>query len=199
MRKVATFQLFLYHKIMKSILVLLAEVSGLLIVFALFLFILNYFNVIKLPNPFYKATKPAANTQNFTPASFKTQAVDAQIQKYKSYAVRFSKPQAQTNPDDFVSDAVFAGYAGQTIQVVTKEGVLNLNFDQTTIFQKLPDNSGRPVTSSSSGTALIMIKYATAQDFFKNVTLGSVIQVLYSKSNLKATQVNYIEASHPVL
>lgn len=35
---------------MKTILILLAEVSGLLIIFVLFLFVLNYFKIITLPN-----------------------------------------------------------------------------------------------------------------------------------------------------
>jgi hypothetical protein len=210
--KVAKLQLFLYHKFMKTVLVLLAEISGLLIIFVLFLLVLSYFKIITFPNFLPQnttsTTQPINPTaiqninQNTIPVSFvklANQAPDTQIQKYISYATKFSKPTAQANPNDYVSDAVFSGYDSKTIQVVTKEGVLNLSFDPNTLFQKQPDPKTVTNNATNSGALLKPIAYATAADFFKDVQLSNVIQIYFSKPNLKATQVNYIESIKPIL
>ena len=196
---------------MRTALVLLAEISGLLIIFVLFLLVLGYFKIITLPNFLPQNTtsttqpiNPAAMqniNHNTIPVSFvklANQAPDAQIQKYISYATRFSKPTIQANPNDYVSDAVFSGYDSKTIQVVTKEAILNLSFDQNTLFQKQPDPKTVTSNATASGILPKPINYTTFADFSKNVQLGSVIQIYFSKPNLKATQVNYIESIKPI-
>jgi hypothetical protein len=141
----------------------------------------------------------ALNTnQNSTPESFTkltNEASDAQIKKYRAYAARFSKPQVQTNPNSYVSETIFSGYDKQTIQVVTNEGVLNLSFDATTLFQKYAASEHKPNTQG----VVSPTPYSSAQDFFKNVVFGSVLHVFFSKPELKAIQVNYIESIQPVL
>ncbi len=114
------------------------------------------------------------------------------MQAYLAYAVRFTKPSQSVTSNDYTSAGVFSGYDSKTIQVVTKDGVLNLNFDQNTLFQKY---SAPP----SNGTGVIAPSSSSSTDFFKNVAFGSVIQVFYSKADLKATQVNYSELTKPVL
>jgi hypothetical protein len=183
-------------------------VTGLVVVFVVFLLILNYFKIISLSNfsPKTTTTMPvninvANNNQNSTPVSFtklQNQASDTQMKKYQAFAAGFSKPTAQEKSTDYVSDAVFSGYDSRTIQVVTNEGVLNLNFDQNTLFQKYPNPQNQINNATASGMLPKPIKYAQG-DFFKNVSFGSVLQVFFSKPNLKATQVNYIESIKPVL
>jgi hypothetical protein len=194
-----------------SFALLALEILGLIAVFIVFLLILNHFKIISLSNFYSKSVTPTltpvssgiTNTnQSSAPANFaklQNQASDTQIKKYQNYAVRFSKPTAQANPNDYVSDAVFSGYDSKTIQVVTVEGILNLSFDQNTLFQKLPKTPAKTNNASSAGTALIMTKYNSPQEFFKNAAFGSVIQVFYSKTDYKTTQVNYIEYIKPIL
>jgi hypothetical protein len=183
-------------------------ITGLVVVFVVFLLILNYFKIISLPNLLSKTTTTAPvntnvvnNNQNSTPVSFtklQNQASDTQMKKYQAFAAGFSKPTAQEKSTDYVSDAILSGYDSQTIQVVTNEGVLNLNFDQNTLFQKYPDPQDQANNATASGMLPKPIKYAQG-DFFKNVTFGSILQVFFSKPNLKATQVNYIESIKPIL
>jgi hypothetical protein len=191
---------------LKDALVLLVEIAALLVVFVLFLLVLSYFKIITLPNflpnSITSNTAPSNSAvvnntnQNTIPVSFvklANQAPDAQIQKYEAFATKFSKPTAQANPNDYVSDAVFSGYDSKTIQVVTKEGVLNLSFDANTLFQKY-------AARQTNAPGLIgPTAYVSVQDFSKNVVFGSTVQIWYSKPGLKTTQVNYAEAIKPIL
>jgi hypothetical protein len=195
---------------MKTILILLAEISGLLIIFVLFLFVLNYFKIITLPNFLPKTTAPAAiytnpgttTNQASTPVSFTkltNQAPDAQIKKYQARASLFSKPTPQTNPNDFISDAILSAYDTQSVQVVTADGILNLHFDQNTIFEKQPNPTSIKTSTMSAGVLPIPIPFASSQEFFKNVAFGSIMQIFYSKSDLKITKASYIESIQPIL
>lgn len=195
---------------LKDALVLLFEITVLLIIFAIFLLTLSYFKIISLPNFSPKVTTlttaPSSSTvvstnQTFIPANsakLQNQASDAQMKKYQEYAAGFTKPQIQTDSNTYTSDAIFSGYDSQTIQVVTKDGILNLSFNQNTLFQKQPHVTQSENGSESSGLIPIAIKYSS-QDFLKNVVLGSTLQVYFSRPNLKATQVNYFESAQPVL
>jgi hypothetical protein len=197
------------HGKLKIALVLFAEVGGLLAVFLIFLFVLGYFKIITLPNLYLKTatTTPinsavVNNNQNSAPVSFAkltNQASDNQIVKYQTYAAGLSKPQIQTNPNDYASDAIFSGYNNRTIQVVTSEGVLNLSFDQNTLFQKYPKPVNQTGSSQSSGMLFKPIKYSSSYVFFGKVVFGSTLQIEFSKPNLKAIQVNYVESIQPVL
>ncbi len=93
-----------------------------------------------------------------------------------------------------ISDAVFSGYDAHTIQVVTSDGVLNLSFDQTTLFQKYAAIK-QPITNGPVGPT----PYASSQDFFNNVSFGSTLLVFYSKTNLTVSQASYIESIKPIL
>jgi hypothetical protein len=209
------------HEKLKDALVLLAEVAGLLVVFIVFLLFLNFFNILSLstiyPNQlgFLPHLSQSTNTNSTTNSTTQTQpqgavpnnqspvlanfaklqnqASDNQMQKYQAYATRFSKPTVQTNPNDYISDAVFSGYDSKTIQVVTKEGVLNLSFDANTLFQKYA------ARQTNADGLISPTAYVSVQDFSKNVVFGSTVQIWYSKPNLKATQVNYAEAIKPIL
>lgn len=195
---------------MKIALILVAEVAGLLAVFLLFLLVLGYFKVITLPNFLPQNTPSTAigtnseianNNPNSAPVSFaklRSQAADSEMQKYRAYADTLSKPTAQANPNDFVSDAVFSGYDSKTVQVITKEGILNLGFDQNTLFQKQPIPQLQTNTTIQSGAMPNAIAYSSSADFFRNVVFGSTVQISFSKPNLKVTQVNYIEAIQPI-
>lgn len=197
---------------MKNVLVLAGEITGLLLVFLLILLILGYFKIITLPN-FLPNTPTSTtksvnlgtvnNTQTSVPVNFAkltNQAPDAQIQKYQNRAAGFSKPTAQANPNDYISDAILSGFDNQTIQVVTKDGVLNLSFNAATLFQKYPRTANaNNIGTKSAGAILKPIQYTTSGDFFKDAVLGSVLQVFFSKPNLRATQVNYVESVQPIL
>jgi len=224
-KKVAILQLFPYHKLMneklKDALVLVLEVAGLLVVFIALLLFLNFFNVLSLstiyPNqfgflPHLNQTITSSTVENqptgavpsnqSSLANFvklQNQASNKQIAIYQAYAARFSKPTAQTNPNDYVSDAIFAGYDNKTIQVVTKDGVLNLGFDTSTLFQKQPNPSTQTNSATNSGLLPKALPYVSSADFFKYVVFGSILQVTYSKPDLKVTQVNFIESIKPVL
>jgi len=206
-----TFSAISYDKFMhgklKTALILLTEISGLLIIFLLVLLTLNFFRIISLPNPFStslistttqshsKIININQSSQAPNPTSVQKQATEGQIAKYQVYASRFNKLQAQTSPNDFVADAIFSGYDSQTIQVITADGPLTLFFNQTTRFQKQQD----PKISSSqnNGAPPEPAPYTTSADFFKNVVYGSIIQVIFTKPDLKAIQINYFGSIKP--
>jgi len=194
-----------------TVILLLLEILGLVAVFIVFLLILNFFNIISLSNFYSKSVAPTptpvnsriTNTnQSSAPANFAkltNQVSDTQIKKYTDSAASFNKPTAQKNPNDYVLDAIFSGYDARAIQVVTSDGILNLNFDQNTLFQKQPNPQTQTNNATQSGTLLKAIAYISPEDFFKNVSFGSVLQVFFSKPYLKTTQVNYIESIKPIL
>jgi hypothetical protein len=206
---------------LKDALILFAEIAGFLAVFVVFLLILNFFNLLSLsgmyPNqlgflprqqsnstqgkPLLPSPTPINNNQS-VPASFaklQNQALDSQMKKYQTYAALLSNPTVQANPNDYVSDGVLSGYDARTIQVVIKRGVLNLSFDQNTLFQKQPAPQTQANGTAQSGTLPRAIAYTSPKDFFKNVSFGRVLQVYFSRPDLKATQVNYIESIKLVL
>jgi len=194
---------------------LVYEILGLTILFFVFWGVLNYFSIISLNSinpilfgwlPHLNQTTgiklanqtPVTNNQSPAPANFaklQNQASNTQMQKYISYATGFSEPAKDPNSNNYVSNGVFSGYDNQTVQVVTKDGTLNLSFDTNTLFQNYPASAHQPNTNGLVGPT----SYTSAQDFFKNVSFGSVVLIFYSKSNLKAAQVNYIESVKPVL
>ncbi len=188
---------------LRTALILFAEIAVLLAAFLLFLLVLGYFKVIALPNFSPKAaipttapinTKAVNSNQNSTPVSFtklQHQASPVQIKSYMGFAAGFNEPTKNASPSSYASNGVFSGYDSRTIQVVTKDGVLNLSFDANTLFQKY-------ATRKSNADGLVKPTSYTSADFFKNVSFGSVVIVLYSKPDLKATQVGYIESIKPI-
>jgi len=178
---------------------LFVEILGLLFVFAVFLLTLNYFKIISLPGPTLDNFSALNNSQASQLAKYTkltNQAQDTQMKKYQSNATIFTKPQASLSR--YVSDAIFSGYDNKAIQVVTSEGTLNLNFDNNTLFQKQPTPPKTDIGTPAGGILPVTIKYTTFQDFLKDAVFGSYLQVTYTKPNLKAIQVNYIESITPL-
>jgi len=193
------------------------EVFFVLLVLVLFFGVLNFFNILSLskiypnqlgwlphqqPTAQNQTSGTVTNKQFSTTAGFtklQNQASDSQMKKYQAFAARFSNPAPQKNSNNYISNAVFSGYNNQTIQVVIKDGILNLNFNQTTLFQKFPTLTTSKNSSTSTEMLSKSIGYSSSQDFFKNVSFGSVLLVFFSKSDLKTTQVNYIESIKPLL
>jgi hypothetical protein len=207
-----------------AIVLLLLEIVGLIAVFVVILLILNFFNILSLSKIYPKQLgflphlRQTANTQrtpqtqttgvtsgNQAPvlasfAKLQNQAPDTKVKKYLNSATGFTKPAISGNSTNYVSDAVFSGYDSHSIQVVTAEGVLNLSFDQNTLFQKQPAPKTPAGGSTSSAAELpAVVPYASPTDFFQNVAFGSDLQVLFSKPDLKAIRINYIESIKPVL
>ena len=191
----------------------LSEVIFVLLILVIFFGVLNFFNILSLsrlyPNQLGWLPHLSQTTQSKTSGvqpsplinfpKLQNQASNAQMNKYINFATGFSKPTVQQIPTDYVSDSVFSGYDTRTIQVVTNEGTLDLSFDQNTLFQELPNPGTQAKNAAVPGLLPKPIKYATQENFFKNVPFGSVLQVFYSKPGLKATQVNYIESVKPIL
>jgi hypothetical protein len=187
---------------MKNVLILISEVCGLLIIFALFLLVLGYFNIITLPNFSPKTTisttKPvnlgAVNNDSSSEkaavsfAKLQHQASDTQIREYMTMATGFDEPTKSTSPSGYVSNGVFSGYDSQTIQVVTKDGVLNLGLNANTHFLEYAprkQNAGAGIVGPAANPTNIV------SDFFKNTSFGKVIQIFYSKPDLKIIQIDF--------
>jgi uncharacterized protein YjdB len=201
---------------LKTALVLFIEVAGLLAAFTALLLTLNFFNVLSLSSIYPKSlgflphlNQPANsssttqsnpvgavdNTKSSIPTNFAKlthEASDAQIKKYQSYAVRFNEPIQDHNSPDYISDGVFSGYDAQNIQVVTKSGIINLKYDANTIFQKYAPSQ------QDSGGVIGPEPYTSPQTFFKSINFGSVLQFYYSKTGLRATEINYAESIKPI-
>jgi hypothetical protein len=208
------------------LLLLTLEIGGLVAAFVIFLLILNFFNILSLSSiypktfgflPHLKQTvqktinnqqtqnqTPQAmpNSQSRVPVNFvklQNQAPDSLMFKYQNRVAGFTKPTLQdTAANSYISDAVFSGYDTRSIQIVTADGILNLSYDETTLFQKQPDPKTQ-ASGAQSGALPAAIAYTNSADFFKNVSFGSTLQILFSKPNLKAAQVNYIESITPIL
>lgn len=190
------------HEKLKDATILLLEIISLLVIFVVFLFVLNYFKIITLPNFSPKTitpaptNAPATNNNQSAGVSFvklQNQASQTQIQAYASSVVNFNSPGKDPQSTSYIADSIFSGYDNQTIQVVTKDGVLNLGFDANTQFEYSP-----PPTGNSGGMIAPPTAYASAADFFKAVTFGSTVEITFSKTNLKVSEVDYIQSIQPV-
>jgi hypothetical protein len=195
---------------MKTALTLVAEISGLLIVFALFLLLLGYFKVITLPSFLPQITNSTtASIKNETINTIQTpipihfpslvnEASGDQIQKFQANAGVFNAPQSLNNSDTYTMDAIFSGYDNKTIQVVTRDGILNLTINQSTLFEKQPNPATQTDSSASSGLVSGTIEYNTFADFSKEVVFGSTLQITYFKSTLTATELIYVASIPPI-
>jgi hypothetical protein len=179
----------------REALVLLAEIAGLLAVFAVFLLILNFFSIISLPDFLPKNAK-STPTSTFTPtvdtSSITTRAPVGNINRYKTYTLPPPRPSDQDA--SWAGSGVFAGYGQSAIMLVSSNGTLVINFDARTVFEQVTVTT----LTGSSGATIGFNPYPDSNSFIANVAFGKYIQVYYNQdksgNNKIATKIDYISS-----
>lgn len=197
------------HEKLKDALVLLAEISGLLVVFIVFLLFLNFFNILSLstiyPNQLGFLPHLSQPTQTQPPAFSPTPTlalVDismittkdsaGNISKYKTYAL--PAPIFSTENKDWQADGVLAGYSANNLMLISSNSTLVFNFNAQTIFEEVAISA---LPGSSGGATLGFKPYSDFNTFIKTVGLGKYVQVYYTQDKLVSggqtvTKVDYI-------
>ncbi|MGA2911846.1 MAG: hypothetical protein ABSE17_04435 [Candidatus Levyibacteriota bacterium] len=169
---------------MKTVLILLAEIAGLLIVFAIFIFALNYFNILSLSTMYPKqfgflyhkktlSEKAASGaiSANAPLAATPTPVVNNLQNQYLAYAQQnLQKPTLDITTNTYSVTGIYYSALTDTIKVITTIGAINFEIDKNrTIFQTTAPVSLPP-----------KVKSATIGDFINSIRQGSIIQVIYT-------------------
>jgi hypothetical protein len=194
---------------LKDALILVAEIAGFLVVFVIFLLILNFFNILSLSTiypkqlgflPHLNQTNVNSTTQNktllpspaFTPvdtSAITTRDSADKINQYKNYAV--PGPRFSTQDASWMAGGVFAGYGKNAIMLISSNNTLVLNLNNKTVFEEIIINN---LPGSSAGT-MGFNPYPDFNSFIKNAVFGKYVQVYYNQgqatSNKTATKVDY--------
>jgi hypothetical protein len=187
---------------MKNVLVLLAEVCGLLIIFVLFLLILSYFKIITLPSFLPNQQPNNTQSQSLSPTPSPTSTlVDTStittkdsannINLYKTYTL--PAPIFSTENKDWQADGVFAGYGNNSLMLISSNSTLVFNLNAQTIFEEVAISA----LPGSSGATFGFKPYSDFNTFIKTVGLGKYVQVYYTQGKLVSggqtvTKVDYI-------
>lgn len=184
-----------------------AEILGLLLLFAVFLLILNYFKVISLnsllskPASITSTTPPSTSTnqKSLTPTpsftSVDTSAITTQdsasnINLYKTYSV--PAPHYSAQDASWMAGGVFAGYGKNSIMIISSDNTLVFNLNAKTVFEEVIINN----LQGSSSTTMGFNPYSDFNSFMKAVAFGKYVQIYYNQdqsgSNKTTTQVYYI-------
>jgi hypothetical protein len=169
---------------MKTVLVLLAEISGLLIIFALFLFVLNYFKIITLPNlfPNQQVNSTTAQTQPLRrsttqPISAWTKTVtDQTFSNYVNYAESHNFQTATaTTGGLLLTEGFYTGFQAQTIRIATARREMDFLLSKDSTIDRI----------ASDGA---VVTYAW--DSYLGIPFGTYFKLLYKNSPTTLDTVN---------
>jgi hypothetical protein len=166
------------------------EILGLLVLFILFLAVLNYFSGISLNsiNPTLFGFLPTNKSNTQVPAnapslsskissnSLKNQATDEQITKYAADIQAGKAPVIATNDQIY---GYFSGFDQTHFQIISVKGIRIFLYDDKTIFGKIYNTSINP----SSSSATLITTPLSSKDALNTSNFGKVLNITFSPSN----------------